>query len=83
VTADQIAKPRLLGGANGGFVANRQFVAAFGTPAGKHGTAIRRLHAFTKAVGLGPFAIIRLKSTFWHYNSFLNLFVGPGRLLQM
>ena len=57
---------RLLHAANGRLIADREFVAAFRTPAGKHSAAIRRLHTLTKSVGLRTVAIVRLKRTFWH-----------------
>ena len=57
---------RLLRAANGRLIADREFVAAFRTPAGKHSAAIRRLHTLTKSVGLRTMAIVRLKRTFWH-----------------
>jgi hypothetical protein len=67
----------LFSGANRRFVAYSQLVAAFRAPASQHGPAIRRLHTHAKAVSFSPLAIIRLKSTFWHYNSFRVIF-GDG-----
>jgi hypothetical protein len=81
VTADQIAKPRLLRGSHSRFVTYRQFVTALGTAPGKYGAAVGRFHSFTKAVRFGSLAIIRLKSTFWHYNpSLLTCWSGTCRL---
>jgi hypothetical protein len=69
VTADQIAKPQLVRGADSAFVANGKLVTPLGAAARENSAAIGRFHTLTKAVGLRPFAIVRLKSTFWHYYS--------------
>jgi hypothetical protein len=59
--------------AHGALVANGKLVAPFGAAAREHGAPIGRFHALAKAVSFRPVAIVRLKSTFWHYASF---FVG-------
>ena len=63
-------RPRLLRGANSRLVADRQLVAALGPPARQHGPAVRRLHAFAKAVSLSPVAVVGLKCAFWHCSLF-------------
>jgi hypothetical protein len=56
-------------------------MTALGTPTGKYRAAVCRFHSFTKAVSFGSLAIIRLKSTFWHYNpSLLTCWSGTCRL---
>jgi hypothetical protein len=59
-------KPRLIGIPNGSLVANREFVAAFGSPPRQHSASIFGAHAHQEPVSLCPFAVVRLKCTFWH-----------------
>jgi hypothetical protein len=59
-------------------VANAQLVAPLGPAARQHGSPIGRFHALTKAVSFRTVAIVRLKSTFWHYASFLVVMVWDG-----
>jgi hypothetical protein len=61
-------KPNLVGVGvpDGSLVADREFMAALGAAACEHGPAILGTHAYPKSVRLGPFAIIWLKSAFWH-----------------
>jgi hypothetical protein len=47
-------------------VTDGKLVTAFGPAAGEHGPAIGCFHTDTKAMGLRPVTIIRLKRTFWH-----------------
>jgi hypothetical protein len=68
-----LGNPNLVGVAEGSLVANREFMAAFGTSPRQDGPAVLGAHAHTKPVGLGPFPIIWLKCTFWHLNP------RPGR----
>ena len=56
----------LLGVANGSLGAYGQFLAALGPAARQDGAAVLRLHPHPEAVSLGPFSIVRLKSSFWH-----------------
>jgi hypothetical protein len=51
------------------FVADGEFLASGGAPAGEHGTAILGFHAATEAVRLDTLAIVRLKSAFRHFSS--------------
>jgi hypothetical protein len=44
-------------------------MAALGATAGQHGSTIGRFHAHSKAVRFCALPIIRLKGTFWHYES--------------
>jgi hypothetical protein len=55
-----------LGVAYVALVADGQFPAALRAAARKDGAAVDRIHARAKPVSFGPFAIIRLKSTFRH-----------------
>ena len=55
---------RLLRAANGRLIADREFVAAFGTTAGQYFTAIGCLHAFAKAMNCFAAAAMRLKCAF-------------------
>jgi hypothetical protein len=55
-----------LGVANIALVADGQLPAALGAAAREDGAAVDRIHARAKPVSFGPFAIIRLKSTFRH-----------------
>ena len=55
-----------LGVANIALVADGQLPAAFSAAARKDGAAVDRIHARAKPVSFGPFAIIRLKSSFRH-----------------
>jgi hypothetical protein len=48
------------------FVADREFLAATGAPAGQHGAAILGFHAAKEPMGFSALAVIRLKSTFRH-----------------
>ena len=59
-------KQRLLRSANGGFITDRQLVAALGAAAGEDSAAVGSLHANTKAVSFSALAIIGLKGTFGH-----------------
>jgi hypothetical protein len=72
-----------MGGADVAFVANGQFVPALGATARKHITAVLGFHTLAKTMGLCPFAIIWLKSTFRHYRSLLGDLVEDwdGRML--
>ena len=56
----------LFGVADVTLVADSQLPAPLGTAARQNGAAVGRLHASAEPVRLGPSAIIRLKSTFWH-----------------
>jgi len=56
----------LLGVTDGSLVADRELPATFGPPARQHGLAILGFHARPEPVGFGPFAIVRLKRSFWH-----------------
>ncbi len=67
-------KPKLVGVSDGSLVANGEFVAALGSPAGQHGAAILRGHSYEKSMCLCPFAVIWLKGAFWHFE-----FLGPGK----
>ncbi len=51
------------------FVADRQFVAAFGPPAGQHRPTIGSLHTNTESVSFGAFTVIWLERTFGHFRS--------------
>ena len=44
----------------------------------QHGAPIGRLHTLTKAVSFRAVAIVRLKSTFWHYGSLFGVMVWDG-----
>jgi hypothetical protein len=62
-----------MSGADVTFVAYRELVAALGPAARQNVTAILGLHALAETMGLRPFPVIRLKSTFRHYKSLLNV----------
>ena len=55
-----------LGVADGTFVTDRQLPSAFGAAAGQDGAPVHGIHTRAETMRLRPFAIIRLKSTFWH-----------------
>jgi hypothetical protein len=61
-----------MGSADVTFVANRQLMATLCPAARQNITAILSLHTLTKAMGLRPLAVIRLKSTFRHYKSLVD-----------
>jgi hypothetical protein len=56
-------------GADIPFIANGEFVTTLRAAARQNITAILSLHALAEAMGLRPFTIIRLKSTFRHYKN--------------
>ncbi len=56
----------LVGVADCSFVTHGQLVTALGPAPREHGTAIFTFHARSKTMGLGPFAVIRLESSFRH-----------------
>jgi hypothetical protein len=48
-------------------------------PAARQDSApVGRLHTLTKAVSFRTVAIVRLKSTFWHYGSLFDVVVWDG-----
>jgi hypothetical protein len=51
------------------FVADGEFLASSGAPAGEHGAAVLGFHPAAEAVRLDALAIIRLKSAFRHFSS--------------
>jgi hypothetical protein len=55
--------------ANGSFGADSEFLSTLGPAARKNGLPVLGFHSFSESVSLGPFAIIRLKRTFWHVGS--------------
>jgi hypothetical protein len=57
-------------------------MTAFCAAARQHSTAICRFHTDAEAVGLGPVAVIRLKSTFRHYGSSEKIREGRGELAE-
>ena len=54
------------GVADGAFITDRKLPPALCPAAGKNRAAIHRFHSSAEPVRLCPFAIVRLKSTFWH-----------------
>jgi hypothetical protein len=59
-----------MGLAHGTLVAHGELVAALSAAARQNGAAIGGFHTLAEAMGFRAMAIVRLKSTFWHYNSF-------------
>ena len=62
-------KPKLIGVPDGPLVADRKLMTALGAAPRQHRPPILGAHAHPEPMGLGPFAIVRLKCTFWHWIS--------------
>ncbi len=59
-------------------VAHAQLMAALGTATRQDCASIGRFHPFAKAVSFRTVAIVRLKSTFWHYGSLFVVMIWDG-----
>jgi hypothetical protein len=65
-----LGKEKLLGVPDDSFVTDGELVAALRAAAGENGAAVLGFHADAESVSLCPFAVVRLKCSFWHVPGF-------------